>query len=72
MLFIILFMGMNNIISANASEEVSLATNDVSEGTITERQVAKYGWKYKIVDGKRYKRKYIRATGEWVGKWIPA
>lgn len=30
-----------------------------------------YVWKYKIINGKLYKRKYNEVTGEWVGKWIP-
>ena len=30
-----------------------------------------YVWKYKVVNGNLYKRKYNRVTGEWVGKWMP-
>ena len=30
-----------------------------------------YVWKYKIINGKLYKRKYNEVTGEWVGKWMP-
>lgn len=29
-------------------------------------------WKYKMVNGKIYKRQYNSSTGEWIGNWIPA
>ena len=30
-----------------------------------------YVWKYKVVNGNLYKRKYNIVTGKWVGKWMP-
>lgn len=29
-------------------------------------------WKYKIMNGKLYKRKYNQTTKKWIGNWIPA
>ena len=38
---------------------------------IRDRYKNVYVWKYKVVNGNLYKRKYNRVTGEWVGKWMP-
>lgn len=29
-------------------------------------------WKYKVMNGKLYKRKYNQTTKKWIGSWIPA
>ena len=31
----------------------------------------KFEWKYKIINGKRYKRLYNVTKHSWVGDWIP-
>ena len=31
-----------------------------------------YEWKYKLINGKMYKRKYNSSTNKWIGKWVPA
>ena len=31
-----------------------------------------YEWRYKLINGKMYKRKYNSSTNKWIGKWIPA
>lgn len=28
-------------------------------------------WRYKVVDGKLYKRKYNITKKKWIGSWIP-
>ena len=44
--------------------------NEGKNGDIEEYKNV-YVWKYKVVNGNLYKRKYNRVTGEWVGKWMP-
>ena len=46
-------------------------TNEEQKGDV-EVYKNSYVWKYKIVNGKLYKRKLNEVTGEWVGKWMPA
>lgn len=29
-------------------------------------------WKYKVMNGKLYKRKYNQTTKKWIGSWVPA
>lgn len=29
-------------------------------------------WKYKMINGKLYKRQFNTVTGKWIGNWIPA
>jgi len=29
-----------------------------------------FGWKYKIINGKKYKRKYNIRTNKWLSDWI--
>lgn len=48
-----------------------VTTNEEQKGDV-EVYKNSYVWKYKIVNGKLYKRKLNEVTGEWVGKWMPA
>lgn len=43
-------------------------THEGQNGDIEEYKNV-YVWKYKVINGNLYKRKYNRVTGEWVGKW---
>lgn len=27
-------------------------------------------WRYKIINGKLYKRQFNHSTGKWIGKWV--
>ena len=29
-------------------------------------------WRYKLINGKLYKRQYNHTTKKWIGNWIPA
>lgn len=49
----------------------------ISESTIvSDSEITTYSdnivWKYKIINGKLYKRKYNSTKKKWVGSWIPA
>lgn len=53
------------------AQEKTTTINQEQKGDV-EVYKNSYVWKYKIVNGKLYKRKLNEVTGEWVGKWMPA
>ena len=63
-------MGLNFSAQTIYAQENIEKVNEGKNGYIEEYKNA-YVWKYKVVNGNLYKRKYNRVTGEWVGKWMP-
>ena len=49
----------------------NVAIVDEGENGDIEEYKNVYVWKYKVVNGNLYKRKYNIVTGKWVGKWMP-
>ncbi|MEQ3104812.1 hypothetical protein AAA074_16760 [Coprococcus comes] len=61
-IFIILLTTPHQQVYAEARTydiEQTLRTNDIR-------------WRYKIIDGELYKRKYNYTTNQWIGKWEKA
>lgn len=59
-------------ISALAAEPTTSNIADtvsVSEASVSPR-ADNIGWKYKVENGKKYKRLYNYNTKKWVGDWI--
>ena len=63
-------MGLNFSAHTIYAQENIEIVNEGKNGDIEEYK-NDYVWKYKVVNGNLYKRKYNRVTGEWVGKWMP-
>ena len=63
-------MGLNFSAHTIYAQENIEIVNEEKNGDIEEYKNV-YVWKYKVVNGNLYKRKYNRVTGEWVGKWMP-
>ena len=63
-------MGLNFCGQTIDAQENVAIVDERENGDIEEYKNV-YVWKYKVVNGNLYKRKYNRVTGEWVGKWIP-
>ena len=63
-------MGLNFSVQTIYAQENVAIVDERENGDIEEYKNV-YVWKYKVVNGNLYKRKYNRVTGEWVGKWIP-
>lgn len=63
-------MGLNFSAHTIYAQENIEIVNERKNGDIEEYKNV-YVWKYKVVNGNLYKRKYNRVTGEWVGKWMP-
>lgn len=42
----------------------------VSKGNVMLR-ADDIGWRYKMIDGKMYKRLYNYTDHKWIGEWIP-
>lgn len=63
-------MGLNFSAHTIYAQENIKIVNEGKNGDIEEYKNV-YVWKYKVINGNLYKRKYNRGTGEWVGKWMP-
>ena len=66
MIMLVLIASMNRVTPVLANE-----TKASANIYVTMPCQEKLVWKYKVINGKLYKRKYNRVTGEWVGKWMP-
>ena len=65
----LLFLPLNNKISAADIPYISTAQSSASDSSITP-QSDDIGWRYKTVNGKLYKRLYNYSTNQWIGDWI--
>ena len=76
-LIFVLFFGFLSIGLFADLTSVS-AQEDVTESVvIAQEDTTVYSgdvivWKYKVMNGKLYKRKYNQTTKKWIGSWIPA
>ena len=61
-------MGLNFSAQTIYAQENAAIVDEGQNGDIEEYKNV-YVWKYKVINGNLYKRKYNRVTGEWVGKW---
>lgn len=62
-------MGLNlSTQTIHAQDNVKVVNTKKNENI--EEYKNEYVWKYKVVNGKLYKRKYNKVTRKWVGKWI--
>ena len=61
-------MGLNFSAHTIYAQENIEIVDEGKNGDIEEYKNV-YVWKYKVINGNLYKRKYNRVTGEWVGKW---
>ena len=68
---LVLAMGITFSTKTIYAQEKTTETNEEQNGDV-EVYKNSYVWKYKIVKGQLYKRKFNEVTGEWVGKWMPA
>ena len=68
---LMLAMGITFSTQMIYAQEKTTTINQEQKGDV-EVYKNSYVWKYKIVNGKLYKRKFNEVTGEWVGKWMPA
>lgn len=59
------------IIPVNAQADTGIPVMTIAEeGDTNSPRADILQWRYKIVDGKIYKRLYNASTGHWVGDWI--
>lgn len=68
---LVLAMGITFSTKTIYAQEKTTETNEEQNGDV-EVYKNSYVWKYKIVKGQLYKRKFNEVTGEWVGKWMIA
>ena len=60
-------MGLNFSVQTIYAQENVAIVDEGQNGDIEEYKNV-YVWKYKVVNGNLYKRKYNIVTGKWVGK----
>lgn len=48
----------------------TISVKSIPQNNITIQRVDIINWKYKIIQGKRFKRKYNSSTKRYIGKWI--
>ncbi len=58
------------ILPQNNFIATTIATNNNDSGIITHSDGIE--WRYKLINGKLYKRQYNVTTKKWIGNWIPA
>ena len=63
-----IYLFTSSILTCQAKECVSYTCE--SENDIQQRAEI-LGWRYKIVDGKLYKRLFNYTSQQWVGSWKP-
>lgn len=69
----ILIFTMSGIILLQNNFSATAATasnNDNSSEIITYSDNIE--WRFKLINGKLYKRQYNKTTKKWIGNWIPA
>lgn len=69
----ILIFTMSGIILLQNNFTATIATasnNDNNNEIITYADGIE--WRYKLINGKLYKRQYNATTKKWIGNWIPA
>lgn len=61
----ICFILFSNTLPCDASQQTAIKATEV------EVRVDKIIWKYKMINGKLYKRLYNATDDIWIGDWIP-
>lgn len=73
-IYIILFFSF--IFTAISFSQITYANNIIAFQSTYESetvpQSSKIVWKYKVINGVLYKRKYNTTKKEWIGGWIKA
>lgn len=59
--------GLNTAITVHAA---AYLPQTVARETTPSPRVDNFVWRYKIIDGKMYKRLYNEKSGEYIGDWI--
>ena len=68
--FISIGVFSGSIVSAqDTSNEPSIVVSEEDSSVYSGDVIV---WKYKVMNGKLYKRKYNQTTKKWIGNWIPA
>ena len=62
----ICFILLSNTLPCDASQQIAIKATEV------EVRADKIVWKYKLINGKLYKRLYNATNDTWIGDWIPA
>lgn len=60
------------IFSFGSAQSTSISANEVESKTTIESRADVIEWRYKIKNGKLYKRKYNYTKKQWIGDWILA
>lgn len=76
-LIFVLFFGFLSIGLFADLTSVSAQEDATESIVVTQEDTTVYSgdvivWKYKVMNGKLYKRKYNQTTKKWIGSWIPA
>lgn len=67
-LTLILITKFSIVTQVNANDSVYTITKIKTKSVVT--YADKIEWKYKIINGKMYKRQYNMTTGYWIGYWV--
>ena len=69
---IISILSLTFIFNFGFTQTTSILANEVESKTTIESRADVIEWRYKIKDGKLYKRKYNYTKKQWIGNWVLA
>lgn len=64
------FSNQNEIYNNISLQKIETCNSVLAQQNKNESRADIYEWRYKIVNGKMYKRLYNCTRNEWVGDWI--
>lgn len=60
------------ILSCNFIQTISVFANEIGPNPNIEARADIIEWRYKLENGRVYKRRYNYTKQKWIGDWIPA
>ena len=60
------------ILSCNFIQTISVFANEIGPNPTIEARADIIEWRYKLKNGRVYKRRYNYTKQKWIGDWIPA
>ena len=60
------------ILSCNFIQTISVFANEIGPNPAIEARADIIEWRYKLENGRVYKRRYNYTKQKWIGDWIPA
>ena len=60
------------ILSCNFIQTISVFANEIEPNPAIEARADIIEWRYKLENGRVYKRRYNYTKQKWIGDWIPA